>query len=270
MAQRATMTLVRLLLAMMLAFVPSSGGTVSVMYAGSLIRVMEGPLAASFHAHTGLQFSGEAKGSKAIAQLIRAGLRTPDVFVSADPKLIDGIAPYVIFGSARMVIAYSEKSPRHALFEEAALGRRSILDVLADPSVRVGRTDPQLDPKGERTLTTLTLLGRHYQDPSQAQRVLEKSEMFPEEDLAVRVESGEVDAGFFYSTEIPGRGLRAVELPADANLSSEITYAIAQLPDATHPKEAAAFVDFILNGDGKRILEQAGVQFLAHPRRIAR
>jgi molybdate/tungstate transport system substrate-binding protein len=263
------MTLVRLLLAMTVAFVPFSGDTVSVMYAGSLVRVMEGPLAASLHARTGLRFSGEAKGSKAIAQLIRAGLRTPDIFVSADPKLIDGIAPYIIFGSARMVVAYSQKSPQHALFEQAADGKRSILDVLADPSVRVGRTDPQLDPKGERTLKALALLGRHYYDSALAKRVEQKSEMFPEEDLAVRVESGEVDAGFFYSTEIPGRGLRTVELPADANLSSEITYAIAELPDAPHPRAAAAFVDFILNGDGKRILEQAGVQFFAHPRRIS-
>ena len=270
MAQRGAMNLVRLLVAMTLAFVPSSGGTVSVMYAGSLVRVMEGPVAAALHRQTGLEFSGEAKGSKAIVQLVRAGLRMPDVIISADPKLLDGLAPYTIFGSARMVVAYSDKSPERAMFAQARSGSRSILDVLADSAVRVGRTDPQLDPKGERTLTVLSRLGHHFKNDALANRVVEKSQIFPEEDLAVRVESGEIDAGFFYSTETPGRGLHAVELPRDANLSDEIAYAIAEMPGAQHPKAAAAFVAFILRGEGRRTLEQAGLEFFKEGRRISK
>ena len=262
------MTVSTLLLALTLAFVPTSGGTVSVAYAGSLVRVMEGPLAASLREHTGLQFSGEGKGSKALAHLITAGLRTPDVFISADPALVHGIAPCIVFGSARMEIAFSDKSPQRALLQEALQQHRSILDVLADPRVRIGRTDPAVDPKGARTLTALQLLGRHFENAALARSVVAKSEMFPEEDLAVRVESGEVDAGFFYSTETPGRGLNVIELPADSNLSTDITYAIAQLPDAPHPAAAAQFVQFVLTGPGKAILENAGMEFFEHPRRI--
>lgn len=268
-----------LLTATTLALLPTFGGaaapdaTVQVAYAGSLVATMEGPLKAALHEQTGLNFSGEAKGSRALANLISAGLRTPDVFISADPQLIEKlrtqnlIRSSTVFGSARMVVAYSEKSPHHELFERAAAGKASILDVLAEPNVRVGRTDPQLDPKGARTLRVLHLLGTHFRDAAKAREVEAKAETFPEEDLAVRVESGEVDAGFFYSTEISGRSLRAVELPGDANLSDDIAYALALMRSAPHPRAAEVFAKFVLEGGGRAILEKAGVRYFAQPHR---
>lgn len=268
------------LAAMLLGLLPTFGasaapaGAVSVAYAGSLVAVMEGPLRSALQSQTGIAFAGEAKGSKALANLIAAGLRTPDVFVSADPALVAKldaqhlVRGYVTFGSARMVIAYSDKSPHRALFERAAGGRISILDALGDPSVRVGRTDPQLDPKGARTMRVLDLLGKHFHDASKAASVLQRSQTFPEEDLAVRVESGELDAGFFYSTEMPGRDLHAIELPEDANLSSDIAYALAVMKNAPHPQAARAFARFVLTGTGKTILERAGMRYFTHQRAI--
>jgi molybdate/tungstate transport system substrate-binding protein len=167
-----------------------------------------------------------------------------------------------------MVVAYSDKSPHRALFERAAHGKTSILQVLANPAVRVGRTDPQLDPKGARTLRVLRLLGAHFHDPASARAIVAKSQTFPEEDLAVRVESGELDAGFFYSTEIPGRNLRTVELPNDANLSHDIVYALAVMSAAPHPQAARAFAAFVLRGAGKAILQKAGVRYFPHPRTV--
>jgi molybdate/tungstate transport system substrate-binding protein len=253
----------------------ASSGSVSVAYAGSLVATMEGPLKAALRARTGLDFAGEAKGSRALANLIASGLRSPDVFISADPSLIARlnasqplVRGYVVFGSARMVVAYSAKSPHRALFAQVAAGKRSILDVLADPLVRVGRTDPQLDPKGARTIRVLGLLGRHFHNAAQARSVLRKAEMFPEEDLAVRVESGEIDAGFFYSTEIPGRDLHAIELPQDANLGQDIAYALALMRGAPHPQAARTFAQFVLHGPGRGILEKAGVRYFAHPRSV--
>lgn len=270
-----------LLVAVMLALLPTFGAaaapqqTVQVTYAGSLVATMEGPLKAALSRDTGLHLAGEAKGSKALANLIAAGLRSPDVFISADPALIEKlnascqlVKGYVIFGSARMVVAYSARSPHSALFSRAAAGKASILDVLADPSVRVGRTDPQLDPKGARTLRVLRLLGAHFHNPAEARAIEQKAQTFPEEDLAVRVESGELDAGFFYSTEIPGRELRAVELPGDANLSRDIAYALAVMSAAPHPSAARVFADFMLHGAGRAILQKAGVRYFGHPRTI--
>ncbi len=268
-----------LLAAAMLALLPTFAGAapagqVSVAYAGSLVATMEGALKSALAAQTGLELAGEAKGSRALANLISAGLRTPDVFISADPALVAGldakhlVRGYAVFGSARMVVAYSQKSPRRALFERAAAGRLSILDVLANPSVRVGSTDPQLDPKGARTIRVLQLLGKHFRDPAKAGAIERKAETFPEEDLAVRVESGEVDAGFFYSTEIPGRDLHAIELPEDSNLSRDIAYALAVMKNAPHRDAAPIFAQFVLRGGGKAILEKAGVRYFPHPRTV--
>lgn len=260
------MNLCALVAAVLLAVLPTPSPAVSVAYAGSLVRTMEGPLAASLRQNTGLQFEGEGKGSRALAHLITAGLRNPDVFLSADPALMAGIAPsYVVFGSARMVVAFSPKSPHREALEQAARGSRSILSVLSEPGVRAGRTDPQLDPKGARTVETLRLLGAHFHATAQAAAVLANSPVFPEEDLAVRVESGDLDAGFFYSTEVSGRGLETVELPADSNLSTKIAYAIGVTGNAPHAAAGRRFVNFVLHGEGRRILEAAGVRYFARP-----
>lgn len=267
-----------LLVAAMLYLLPIFGVTgacaepVQVAYAGSLVATMEGPLRAALYRDTGLQFAGEAKGSRALANLIAAGLRFPDVFISADAALLKRLQRmhllrgYVVFGSARMVIAYSDKSPHRALLQQAAAGKASLLQVLAEPALRVGSTDPQLDPKGARTLRAIELLGRHFHDMAKARTIAAKVETFPEEDLAVRVESGELDAGFFYSTETPGRQLRTIELPADANLSNDIAYAMAVMRNAPHPSAARRFALFLLEGAGKTVLQRAGVRYFTSPR----
>lgn len=253
--------------------IPSTTGSVSVVYAGSLTAVMEGPIATGLLAREHLHFSGEGKGSKALAVLIGAGLRNPDVFISADPQLLEPlrtgqspqISAYTVFGSARMVLGYSERSPHRAAFEAAARKETSILAVLSNPAIKIGRTDPQLDPKGSRTLRTLDLLGRHYGRSKAAKGIAATERVFPEEDLLVRVESGELDGGFFYSTETGGKRLGVLELPADSNLSTQITYAAAVLRDAPNPAGARAFITYILHGEGRRILERAGLRYFPVP-----
>jgi molybdate/tungstate transport system substrate-binding protein len=263
------MKLAALLLAAAVTLIPSPAPAVSVAYAASLAAVMEGPVARAFAARTGLHFAGEAKGSRALANLIRAGLRDPDVFISADPALFKGLVrSYTVFGSARMVVAYSPESAHAHLFAAAANGKLSLLDALNAPGVRVGRTDPAIDPKGARTVRVIQLLGQRLHRADFARMLLENAHAFPEEDLAVRVQSGELDAGFFYSTETAPMGLRTIELPAGTNLANDIAFGIAVLPHAPHPENAQTFLSFILYGQGKRILESAGLHFFK-PLRVA-
>ena len=261
------------LLAVLVGAVPG-GAHVSVAYAASLVRVMEASVAQSLERDTGIRFAGEPRGSKAIANLIRSGLRTPDVFISADASLLAGlrhaerpfINGYAVFGSARMVLAYSPHSAFAARFAAAAKTHGPLLGLLTAPGLRVGRTDPQVDPKGARTLKTIALLGKHEKAAALAQRLIGNSQVFPEEDLAVRVETGELDAGFFYSTETPGRSLDVVELPAGTNLEHEIAYAIAILNRAPDPQAAHSFVDYLLRGRGRALLEAAGVRYFDRPK----
>ncbi|MDQ6823056.1 MAG: substrate-binding domain-containing protein, partial [Candidatus Eremiobacteraeota bacterium] len=144
--------------------------------------------------------------------------------------------------------------------------KTSLLALLRDPAVKIGRTDPALDPKGSRTLRVLDLIARHYRHRGTAEDIAAREGVFPEEDLLVRVETGELDGGFFYSTETTGKRLRVLELPADANLSKDIVYGAAILREAPNPAAARAFLAFILRGEGRRILERAGLRYFSVPR----
>jgi molybdate/tungstate transport system substrate-binding protein len=240
-----------MLAVILLAVVPDKP-TVSVIYAASIARVMEGPIRSGFERSTGFGYEGEARGSKAIVQLIVAGLRSPDVFISADPSLYPGLRA---FGRSALVIGYAPDARFAAELDAAAIGKRSLASVLRLPGLRVGRTDPQLDPKGARTLIALRALGI----PAGGD-----AEVFPEEDLLARVESGQADCGFFYATETTVAGLRSIALPNGLGSRADIaaTYAIVAMPHAPHPSAAKGFVAYVLTGYGRKALESAGITYL--------
>ena len=56
---------------------------VSVMYAGSLVKIFEDVIGPAFQSESGYPYVGEGKGSVQVSNLIKDGFRTPDVFVSA-------------------------------------------------------------------------------------------------------------------------------------------------------------------------------------------
>lgn len=234
---------------------------VSVLYAGSLVTPMEGPISAALARDEGLHFVGEGRGSKALLNLIVGGLRTPDVFISADRSLADQLVAKGLaaaqdektFGGASMVLGWADASPHRALFDRVAAGQETLVAALETPGLRIARTDPALDPKGERTERALRILGLPETLGS----------IYPEEDLLVRLETGQADAGFLYSTEAVARKLHAVPLPGAASLSGEITYTAVILKGAPHPQAARRFVEFITAGAGKPILEAAGITYLA-------
>ncbi len=60
---------------------------VSVLYAGSLATVMENGLGPAFAKANPYEYQGEAQGSLGAARMIHDKLRTPDVFISADPSV---------------------------------------------------------------------------------------------------------------------------------------------------------------------------------------
>src|SRR5215510_10196146 len=64
---------------------PTQDRNVSVLYAGSLATIMERGIGPAFVKASGYTYQGEAQGSLGAAQMVRDRLRTPDVFISADP-----------------------------------------------------------------------------------------------------------------------------------------------------------------------------------------
>ncbi len=250
--------------------VQASAQIVSVLYAGSLVTPMEGPIKSAL-GERGIDFQGESGGSKELTNLILGGVRSPDVFIGVNPELIaelgDRVASATTFAGTSLGVAWAPDSKHAALFDAVAAGTTPLRHALETPGLRIGRTDPQLDPKGAYTVQGVTIwLGRD------GERQLlgddeNPSQIFPEEDLLARVDTGQADVGFFYRTEAIARHYRFVPLPGDAALTNRITYTLAIMKAAPHPDAARAFGAFILTGAGRAILEKAGLTYLSsgHP-----
>ncbi len=243
---------------------PAASQSVSVLYAGSLVTPMESAVKTALGAR-GIDFEGQPGGSKELANLIRAGVRNPDVFISVDPKIVAGlgdkVASATTFAGTSLGIAWAPHSRFAALFESVLAHKTTLSQALQQPGVKIGRTDPQLDPKGAYTVEAVTTwLGRNgaAQLLGQAEN---PAQIFPEEDLLARVDTGQIDAGFFYRTEAIARSYHFIPLPGAAAMTDRISYTLAVMKAAPHPVTAKTFADFILSGEGRGILERAGLTY---------
>jgi molybdate/tungstate transport system substrate-binding protein len=251
------------------SFVPGSGraasdAVVSVLYAGSLVTPMEGPIKSALASH-GIDFQGQGGGSKMLSNLIESGAKSPDDFISVDPqqvtKLGSKVAMQKTFASTSLGIGWSANSKDAALFDAVAAGKTPLVQALQTNGLVIGRTDPKVDPKGEYTIVGMKILAGDAVE----QKILgddeSSAQTFPEEDLLARIETGQADVGFLYRTEAVARNLKFYALPGKASLSDKITYTLAVMAAAPHPAQAKAFADFILTGQGRAILEKAGITY---------
>jgi molybdate transport system substrate-binding protein len=243
----------------------SAREALNVLYAGSLVNLMEQGIGPAFDAASADRMQGFAGGSKQLAREITGKLRAADVFVSANPRVNDRlmgpangawVSWYVSFAQSPLVIGYDRSSRFAADFKTQPWYR-----VLLEPGIRIGRTDPQLDPKGALTLELMRRAAVLYKMPDLARRVLGKpdnpAQVLPEESLIGRLQTGLIDVGFFYSTETTAAGIPAVDLP-DA-ITPKAVYTITIVRGAPHPRAAERFVEFMLGAAGRRVLEQYGL-----------
>lgn len=240
-------------------------GTVNVVYAGSLANMMEHDLGPGFAKATGAQYQGYAGGSSAMANQIKGGLRRSDVFISASLDVNttlegqsngDWVTWYISFAKAPLVIGYNPSSHFAQDFKT-----KPWYQVLLEPGIKVGGTDPALDPKGKLTVQALQRAETVYSQSGLAARLEGAMRVFPEEDLVGRLQSGQLDAGFFYSNEareanIPTVSLGSVELSA--------TYTVSVLERAPNRSGAIAFVAYLLGPAGRSILKKHGLTVLTY------
>jgi molybdate/tungstate transport system substrate-binding protein len=240
-------------------------GTVNVLYAGSLVNPMEHSVGPAFEKETGVHFQGYAAGSNKIANEIKGKLRRGDVFISASPSVNtslmgaangDHVTWYVNFAESPLMIGYNPQSRFAAQFKSKRWD-----EVLQEPGIRIGRTDPKLDPKGAFTVEMMNKAAALYHEPDLVQKTLGAPEnpqqVLPEETLVGRLQSGQLDAGFFYSTETSDLKIPAIR-PAP-ELQAKASYTITILGDAPNAKGAASFVDFLMSEKGRELLKQHGV-----------
>jgi molybdate/tungstate transport system substrate-binding protein len=274
----------------------ASKSKISVLYAGSLVNLMEKKIGPAFTQTSGYPYEGEGKGSTALANEIKGKLRTPDIFISADANVDKNlmgsangnyVSWYTPFARTSIVIGYNPSSKFAADFQAAANGSKPWYQVLEEPGLRLGRTDPALDPKGVRTIIVMELAQQYYHQPDLSQKVLGATEnagqIFPEEELVTRLGSGQLDAGFFYLNEVKEQNLPYITLPDQVNLSNpslNSTYAQATYTDPKTGKTtkgaatvytitipstsknnagAIAFVSFLYSPQGESILTGDGI-----------
>jgi molybdate/tungstate transport system substrate-binding protein len=238
-------------------------GNVSVLYAGSLVNLMEHGLGPAFSHAKGYGYQGFGAGSTELVSEIKGGVRRGDVFISASPKAdraLQGPANgnrvrwYATFAASPLVIGYNPHSRFAAQFHS-----KPWYQVIAERGIRVGRTDPKLDPKGKLTVEAMDRAAAALHKP-RLKAALARFQVFPEEDLVGRLEAGQLDAGFFYSVEAAAQHMPTVSL---APVKAKATYTITLLSGATNAREARAFIAYFLGPRGKTILTRNRMDLLA-------
>lgn len=244
----------------------AGSGPVDVLYAGSLLPVMEHRVDPAFHAATGYTVSGVSGDSGALANQVKGGTLQGDVYLSAGAakdQALEGPANggwvtwYATFASSDLVLGYDPKS-RFA----AALRRQPWYDVITRPGFLLGRTDPATDPKGQLTVTAL-------QDAAAAGHggtaalLASAAGVFPEDTLVGRLQSGQLDAGFFYSVEAASAGIPTVPLTGIPTLAAR--YTLTVLDRAAHEQGAERFVRYLLSPAGRQVLTAAGLTVAPRP-----
>jgi molybdate/tungstate transport system substrate-binding protein len=244
----------------------SGHGSVNVLYAGSLENVMNTSIGPAFQKATGYSMAGFPAGSKDLASEIKGKVRQGDVFLSASPKVnstLEGstngnwVSWYAPFAGTSLVMGYNPNSSF-----AAALRKGPWYRVVVRPGFRIGFTDPKLDPKGVLAVAALKQAAISDHEPALNHIATNQSDLFPEQDLVGRLQSGQLDAGFFYTVEAGAANIHTVTL---GPIHEKAAYTITVLKRAPDQGGAMAFVKFLLGAQGQALLRRVGLTVTTAP-----
>lgn len=190
---------------------------VSLLAAGSLNNALENGLRPA----VGERVRVEARGSAEVVRLVASESKDPDIVSVADTALFEGVfSPdwFAEFATNAIVLAYDPDSDGGRRI--AAAGADEWYRPLLDGAVRLGRTDPAVDPLGYRTLFVLELATEYYDvDANLRAEIPDRDQIFPETQLVSQFETGAIDAAVTYRSMAVDRGYEYVDLPAAIDLS---------------------------------------------------
>jgi molybdate/tungstate transport system substrate-binding protein len=136
----------------------------------------------------------------------------------------DYVSWYFTFARTELVIGFDPKSHLAPAFKRVQQHKLPWYKALSQPGLRLGRTDPNLDPKGYRAIWAVNLAQKLYHLDGFKRRLLgtdqNSSQIFPEEVLVARMLTGQLDAGVFYLSEARELRIPFIRLPAKINLGS--------------------------------------------------
>ena len=265
-------------------------GKLPIYHAGSL-AIPFAQISEEFNElHPDVEIFLEAAGSQTTIRKVTELHKEGGVISSSDytiiPQLMfpDYADWYIIFATNRMCLAHTDKSQ----FGDE-INEDNWYEILQRDGVTYGRSDPDQDPCGYRTLMVWQLTEAHYGASGLYDKLYgaEGDVMRPKSvDLIALLESGDLDYAFEYSSVAAQHNLNYVVLPPEINLSDEnfkdfyataqveisgkepgetitqtgtpIVYGVTIPNNFPNPELAIAWIDFLLSPDGMAIMEANG------------
>jgi len=161
-------------------------------------------------------------------------------------------------------------------------------EVLSQPGVRIGRSNPDTDPSGYQTLQMLKLAETYYHKPGLSAAILKNAPTTyirdTETELIGALQAGEIDYLAIYKSDALQHKFKFLDLPSDISLSDPakaptyatvsvhtangtlmakpIIYALTIPTNAPHADWAERYVAFVLGPAGQTILGDAGFTVL--------
>jgi molybdate transport system substrate-binding protein len=229
---------------------PSSGsststGTITVFAAASLMQTFT---------QIGKQFEAAHKGdtvkfsfgpSSGLSTQITSGAPA-DVFASAATANMDTV---VKAGDASNPQTFAKNTMEVAV-PPSNPGQVTSVNDLAKKSVKVALCQPQV-PCGVVAAEVFKNAGITVKPVTLETDV---------DSVVTQVETGNVDAGMVYVTNVLSEGtkLKGITIPASENAST--LYPIAVIKSSKHKSIAQDFVDYVLSPAGQKVLSAAGFQ----------
>lgn len=216
-------------------------GSITVDAASSLTEAFDSLKAKFEAAHPGTMITISYGASSDFATQISQGAPA-DVFASASTSSMDEVGSAAVdptnFVTNTLEIAVPPGNPAR-IHSVADLARSGVKVAVCDPEVPCGAV---------------------------AQQVFDNAGIVvhPAANLAdvkstlAAVESGEVDAGVVYVTDVRTAGDHVEGVPIPADVNSTTTYPIAVLKDAENVPLARAWVDYVLSPTGRHVLTANG------------
>jgi molybdate transport system substrate-binding protein len=218
-------------------------GSLTVYAAASLTEAFDTIKAQFERAHPGTSVKVTYGASSDLATQITQGAPV-DVFASASTKNMDAVVSAndasspTNFVSNTLEIAVPPRNPAH-ISSVADLAKSGVKVAVCDPAVPCGVVAAQVFKNAKITVKPTA------------------NEADVKSTLAA-VESGEVDAGLVYVTDVRSAGSKVKGVVIPDKLNASTTYPIAPLTHAGNPALATAFVDFVLSPPAMQVLMKDG------------
>ncbi|MBS0011376.1 MAG: substrate-binding domain-containing protein, partial [Bacteroidales bacterium] len=220
---RALVTLLIILVVVLASCGRSHDAEIIIFHAGSLSFPLKEAAGEYMKMNPGVDIKLEGAGSVACARKITELGKACDIMASADHKVIEkflmpGYTDWNIwFATNELVIAFHDKS-KYA----GQINPDNWYDILGKKDVVYGRSDPNADPCGYRTVMMFKLAARYYEKEDLAETLMTKDRNMirPKEvDLVALMETRALDYIVQYKSVCEQHGLSYVSLPPEINLS---------------------------------------------------